>query len=376
MRRPVSILFTIPNFITAGSGQAMLNIVQRLDRRRFAPAVCVSRKGGRLDRVVEEMGIPFLEAPFTVPAQPYPGLLLRAWRASRLFRPHRFALWHSFHYSDDITEPLIARLSGARGWVYTKKNMNWGRRTWYVRTYLAQRVAVQNSDMMRDFFGRPSFRQKARSVPRGVDTERFRPVEADGACLRQELGIPPDAAVVGCVAHLVPVKGHPTLIQALASVDGAWLVVAGKPLDPDYTALLERMAREAGAAERVRFIGDVNEVPALLAQLDVVVLPTWAKWRMEGCPVALLEAMSCAKACVATDIPGSRDLIEHGRSGLLVPPEDPEALAAALRQLVASPELRRSLGENARARVLQHFTIEQEVTAHEALYSEILGLDR
>ena len=142
MSDPTPILFTIPNFITAGSGRAMLNIIERLDRDAFAPSICVLQKGGDLEREIERQGIPLLEHPFTVPARPYHTLLARALAAARPFRPHRFALWHSFHYLDDYTEPLIARLSGAKYWVYTKKNMNWGRRSWSLRSLLATRIAV------------------------------------------------------------------------------------------------------------------------------------------------------------------------------------------------------------------------------------------
>jgi glycosyltransferase involved in cell wall biosynthesis len=375
MRGKLNILFTIPNFITAGSGRAMLNIIERLDRTRFAPGVCVARKGGELDRVVEQLQIPFVEAPCTLPPKPYVTLPLRAWKAARVFRPHRFALWHSFHYSDDYTEPIIARMAGARAWVYTKKNMGWGSRAWRLRTRFATRIAVQNSDMMRDFFGNGSFRPKGRPIPRGVDSARFLPDTQPKLAIRSQYHITPDAVAVVCVAQLVPVKGHPTLLQALASVPGVHLLLAGAPLDQEYAAALQKQAAQLELNQRVHFLGGVKEVPALLAESDIFVLPTWAKWRMEGCPVALLEAMSCGRACIATNIPGSRDLIEHGRSGLIVPPEDSEALAGAIRQLVASPELRQQLGRAARQRVLDHFTIEKEVAAHEALYSEILGLN-
>src|SRR2546426_408567 len=80
MAAPSPILFTIPNFITAGSGRAMLNIIERLDRKRFAPGVCVSKKGGDLDTLVDRLGIPFLEADFTVPPRPYLTLVARAWK--------------------------------------------------------------------------------------------------------------------------------------------------------------------------------------------------------------------------------------------------------------------------------------------------------
>lgn len=390
MPAPHAILFTIPNFITAGSGRALLNLIARLDRTRFAPGVCVARKGGDLDREVEAMGIPFLETPFTVLPRPYITLLWRAWRASRAFTnvhpsvfrsqsspspcaPRRFRLWHSFHYADDYTEPLMARMAGAQAWVFTKKNMGWGSRAWSLRCHFATRIAAQNADMLRGFFGSNALRSKARPIPRGVDCSRFSPHAPPTLQVRAQRNIPANAVVITCVAQLVPVKGHPTLLQAMADLPEVHLLIAGSPLDSEYSAALRQQAAQLPSPDRIHFLGRVTEVPALLAESDIFALPTWAKWRMEGCPVALLEAMACGKACVATDIPGSHDLIEAGQNGFLVAPEDPPALAAALQLLAASPTLRQQFGAAARQRVLNHFTIEQEVASHEALYHDILG---
>lgn len=352
----------------------MLNIIERLDRSRFLPAVCVSKKGGDLDRVVDRLGIPFYELPTTISPRPYASLLRRARAAASAFDGDRFDIWHSFHYADDYTEPIVARMAGAGAWVFTKKNMGWGSRAWWLRSMLAARIGAQNSDMLRTFFARGPLRRKARPLPRGVVADRFSPETAPRLGLRSSLQISSSDLVVACVGHLVPVKGHPTLLRALADVPGVHLLVAGRPADKEYASSLERMVGELCLSGRVHFLGGVGDIAALHAEADVSVLPTWAKWRMEGCPVALLEAMSCGKACVATDIPGSRDLVEHERSGLLVPPEDPHALAAALRRLAASPEERAAFGAAARQRVLDRFTIEREVAAHEALYSEVLGL--
>lgn len=368
MSDPVSILFTIPNFITAGSGRAMLDIIERLDRRRFTPGVCVLQKGGMLDGFVERMGIPFLEVPFVVAARPLHSLLLRLGRASRPFRAYRFGLWHSFHYLDDYTEPIIARLAGARAWVYTKKNMSWNRRSWYLRTWLATGVAVQNTDMMRDFFGTGRFRRKRSLIPRGVDTGRYSPDVPKRLSLRQRLGVADRAIVVGCVARLMPLKAHPTLLSAVAGTPGVYLWLAGGPLDTEYAESLKHMVHRLDLESRVTFLGEVGDVPAFLAEVDIAVLPS----RREGCPVALLEAMASARACVATDVPGSRDIVQHGKDGLLVPAEDANALADAFRRLASQPDLRRGLGAAARARVLENFTIEREVKAHEAMYSALL----
>lgn len=375
MNQPIPILFTIPNFITAGSGQAMLNVIQRLDRALYAPAVCVLRKGGRLDAEVERLGIPLLEAPFCIPARPYSTLMLRAWQAAQFLGPYRFALWHSYHYSSDYTEPIIARLSGAKGWIYTKKNMGWGERAWQLRSLLASRIAAQNTDMLDQFFSPPHLRRKTRLLPRGVDTQLFHPDTSPKLGLRQKLGISDQARVIACVAHLVPVKGHPTLLQAFAQLHDEpqihlWL--AGKPMDAEYTHRLQAQAQALGIAERVHFLGDVIQVPALLAESDIFCLTTWARWRMEGCPVAMLEAMACAKACVGTNIPGIRDQIKHDHNGLLVPPEDANALAAALQSLLDDQALLQRLGQAARQTVEREYTIEIEAQRHSQLYAELL----
>lgn len=365
----IRILFTIPNFITAGSGKAMLQIVQRLDGRVFAPSVCVLRKGGALDRVVEEMGIPFLELPFTVPARPYWGLAARAWRAARPFRAYRFDLWHSFHYGDDYTEPMIAYAAGARAWVYTKKNMNWRGRAWKVRSWMAKGIAAQNTRMLAEFFSGPRFSSKTWLIPRGVDTEAFQPDCPPRLGLRQRLGTPPEVKVAAAVGHLLPVKGHDLLLEAVRGLDGVEVWLAGAPQDGSQVRKLEQMAREAGLAGRVRFLGNVSDVAALHAEVDLFVHPS----RQEGCPVALLEAMACGKACIATRVAGAEDVIEDGVSGLLVPPQDAEALRAAIERVIQDGEFRARLGAGARRRIEESYSIEREVAQHEEMYLRVLG---
>jgi glycosyltransferase involved in cell wall biosynthesis len=371
MNTPVPILFTIPNFITAGSGRAMLNIIQRLDRARFAPAVGVLKKGGKLDAEVERLGIPFLEAPFVIPAKPYASLLLRAWQAAQVFRLYRFELWHSFHYTEDYTEPLIAYLAGARAWVYTKKNMNWGTRAWWLRSFLARRIAAQNRDMLARFFSNWPLNRKTRLLPRGVDAEKFTPTVPARLGLRARLGIPHDAPLIACVAELLPVKGHPILLDALVHIPKAHLLLAGRPMDEAYAVSLEGKAGAPGLAGRAHFLGGVEDIPALLAESDLFVLPTLG--RGEGCPVALLEAMSSGKACIATDIPGSRDLIVHRKSGWLVPPEAPLAMTEAIHTLIRNKGMRSDLGQAARRRVEEYYILQREVEDHVRLYEELLG---
>ncbi len=369
----ISILYTMPNFVTAGSGGALANIVRRLPRDRFDVRIAVLKPGGRLFDELPGEGIPVDVCLFKDRARPYAGLPLRIRRAARRLRSlGRFDIVHSWHYGDDYTEPLIARAAGAKAWVYTKKNMNWNGRAWKIRSLLATRIVAQNRDMEERFFAGRIYRRRVVRIPRGVDTRRFAPDPSARAAVRDRFGIPPESFAVACVAQMVPVKGHDVLIEALSHLPESVIVLfAGGPLESDYGSSLKRRAEGANAAGRIRFLGYVRDVPDLLRAVDAAVLPTLEEGRMEGCPVALLEAMSCGLPCIATDIPGSRDIVADGENGRLIPPGEPDALAAALRELLDDPEEARRIGGAARRRVLDRFSIEREVDDHVRLYEEI-----
>ncbi len=350
----------------------MLNIIERLDRNRFSPAVCISQRGGELDKEVGRLGIPLIEADFTVLPKPYATLLSRIQNAAKVFRPYHFKLWHSFHYGDDYTEALIARFSGASAWIYTKKNMGWGGRAWKMRSLFASAIASQNSDMLNIFFSHWLYKRKAVFLPPGVNTEIFHPYVQPVLNLRSDFDINRNETIVTCVAELVPVKGHPYLLQAMAELPNAHLFLAGRPSDETYTQKLYQLVETLGISNRVHFLGKVEDIPALLAESDIFVLPTISKG--EGCPVALLEAMACGKACVATNVPGSRDLIQDQKTGLLAFPQDHENLSHALRTLIADSNLRIQLGQEAHRSIMNNHTIDHEVKKYETLYQKILKI--
>lgn len=373
MKQPIPILFTIPNFITAGSGRAMLNICARLDPSRFAPAVAVLQKGGTLDAEVEARGWPLYEIPFAFPARPRWKLPWRAWRASRRLPFRRYRIWHSFHYADDYTEAVVARLAGASAWIFTKKNMSWGGRAWRLRARLAARIVAQNQDMQTRYFDEPRLRKKTVLIPRGVDTERFHPGVEPRLDLRRRHGLAKDEPLFGMVGGLLALKGHDAAIRALVHLPRGTLLIAGSGVEGEPGRALAALVSELGLRGRVRFLGPVSDVPAFLAELDVFIHPTRSSG--EGCPVAVLEALASGRATVITDVPGSRDLVEDHVNGRVVPPDAPEALAEALRSLVAEPARRVELGDAARRRILVGYDVDREAAAHAALYEEVVQGD-
>ena len=142
MPEPWKILYTIPNFDTAGSGKALLNIANRLDRSRFAPHICCGHDRGIFFKEVIASGIPVYFHQTTLDMIPRLKGLISCIKLARYFRSLKVDLIHSFHYGPDYSEPLAARLAGIP-WVYTKKNMNWGGKSkngWKMRTALASYI--------------------------------------------------------------------------------------------------------------------------------------------------------------------------------------------------------------------------------------------
>jgi glycosyltransferase involved in cell wall biosynthesis len=189
-------------------------------------------------------------------------------------------------------------------------------------------------------------------------------VDAVAAPLARHEGEPPQILAVG---RLAAPKDPVTLVRALAEVDAPFTArIVGD--GPDRPAV-EAEIRAAGLAGAIELAGERRDVPQLLAGADVFVLST----QSEGAPLSILEAMAAGLPVVAAAVGGVPELIEHGGTGLLVPPADPAALAAALERLLRDAGLRRALGAAGRARVRARFDIVTLRDAHLALYARELA---
>jgi len=205
--------------------------------------------------------------------------------------------------------------------------------------------------------------RKLRVVYNGIDPGPFgRP--ADPALRAALAGSDPARPIVLAVARLSPQKGLDVLVDAAAQVpDAAFVVAGGGP----ERAVLEARARDRGVAARVTFLGPREDVPALLAACDVFVLPSL----FEGLPLSVLEAMAAERPVVASRIGGTGEAVVDGCTGRLVPPGDPAALAAAIRELLARPDLARRYAAAGRARLEERFTARRMVEKVSAEYEEL-----
>ena len=310
MPEPWKILYTIPNFDTAGSGKALLNIANRLDRSRFAPHICCGHDRGIFFKEVIASGIPVYFHQTTLDMIPRLKGLISCIKLARYFRSLKVDLIHSFHYGPDYSEPLAARLAGIP-WVYTKKNMSWGGKSkngWKLRTLLASNILAQNKDMMKIFF--PG-KKNVSLVPRGVDTEELLPRPKDRKLL-EKYRVRKDEKVILAVANLVPVKGIEILLDAFELLsekhNSIRLFIVGDK-ENDYGRKMEAKTIQSPCSARIHFTGKVQNVSDYYSIADVFVLPTLDEGRREGCPVSLLEAMASGLPVVASDIPGVKDIL-------------------------------------------------------------------
>jgi glycosyltransferase involved in cell wall biosynthesis len=205
-------------------------------------------------------------------------------------------------------------------------------------------------------------RSKIEVIYNAVDLERFDRPSVPGIRAELEAG---DRPIVLTCARLDPQKGHGALLDAAVALPGVVFALAG---DGPERPALEARARQLGLDERVHFLGFRDDIPDLLGTADVFLLPSL----YEGSSLAVLEAMAARRVVVSSDIGGTKELIENRRSGLLVPPGDAAAVAAALREVLSDEDLRVRLAARARERVEQEFTAGATAEATQRIYERLL----
>jgi glycosyltransferase involved in cell wall biosynthesis len=204
-------------------------------------------------------------------------------------------------------------------------------------------------------------------IPNGIPVAAFnRPANP---ALRNTLTGSVERPIILTLARLDKQKGHPYLLKAAAQVPEALFLLVG---DGPERASLENLAQQLGIAGRVLFLGYRQDIPDLLSICDMMVLPSL----YEGLPLSILEAMAAGKPVIATNIGGTNEAVIDGETGLLVPPADPPALAAAIRKLIGNPLLAGKLAAAGKAEVHREFSVETMIRKVTQAYDEILEATR
>jgi glycosyltransferase involved in cell wall biosynthesis len=364
---PTPIAFCITELDRGGAERALTRLALGLDRSRWQPRVyCLGPRGCFADEL--EAGGVTVECFGGRGMLSAPIVLIRLTRALRRFRP---AILQTFLFHANFLGRLAGRMarvprivSGIR---VAERRCRWHVSLDYWTNWLvdhnvcvSQGVADFASNVMR------LRRDKLSVIPNGVDYQRF--ATASSADLRS-LGIPDGSRVIISVARLDEQKGIAFLLEAAETVcqddPNAHFLIAG---DGPDRARLTAIAEQRGVTNNVHFVGNRDDVSNMLAASDLFVLPSL--W--EGMPNALLEAMAAGLPVIATDVEGSRELIESGVNGLLVPAASPVPLAAAIRSILGNVQFGATLARASQNTIEKRFTEESVVSAYDELYRSLL----
>jgi len=215
--------------------------------------------------------------------------------------------------------------------------------------------------------------RKITVIRNGIDPTPFGK-KATAGKLHQELGLPPGAPIVAVLSRLSPIKGLEYFLEAVRTVaakapEARFLIVGqAEPQDAEYRRTLETYADRLGLGRRLVFTGLRLDVPQVLDEVAVSVLPSLS----EGLSNVLLESMAAGVPVVATRVGGSPEAVEEGVTGFLVPPRDAAGLAGAISRVLEDRDLAARLGRAGRARVVERFSIQDVIRQTEQLYLTLL----
>lgn len=361
----------------------LLNQLEKLRAAGFDVAG-ISAPGAHVERL-RTAGVRFLGVPITRVFDPIADL--RALVALyRLLRRERFDIVHTHTPKGGLLGQYAALLARVPVRVHTihglyfPGSMRPERRwlyVWLERITLAfshLNFSQNPEDVPVAIAEKISRADRIEQIGNGISMPRFDPTAISDdrrRQLRAELGFTDATVVIGMVARLVAEKGYLEAFEAVRLLkprlpEARFLFIGGFEDKPD--AISKDALRERGIDDVARFLGHRDDVELLYPVMDIFMLPS----HREGLPRSVMEAAAMGKPCIVTDVRGCRQTVEHEVNGLIVPPRDPEALAAAIERLVRSPDERRRMGEASRAKAHREFDETTIIDAIIAAYRRLM----
>lgn len=371
------VLYIITGLGTGGAEAMLLKLLERLDRENYTPMVISLTTMGEIGPRIAALGIQVRALGMT-PGFPSPSSFLGLIRLIKQFKPD---IVHTWLYHADLLGGVAARLAGAPAIAWNLRNSNldrdktrWGTRLvvrvcaaishWVPKQILSCSEAARRVHVKLGYSAR-----KMVVIPNGFDLARFRSDAESRLIVRKELKLPDDAKLVGLIARYDPQKNHLGFVEAAVAIHMAMpevhFVLAGSGVDASNVAL-KSLIDAHGLADRMHLLGRRDDIPHLMAALDVLASSSYG----EAFPNVLGEAMASGVPCVVTDVGDSAEIV--GETGRVVQSGDMQGLAQHIVELLCLPtEEKRDLGFKARARVDASYEIGFVTRRYEAFYEQL-----
>jgi glycosyltransferase involved in cell wall biosynthesis len=386
----LKVLYLSHTSVVSGAERSLLDLLAALPDEISATVACPE---GRLAEAVRSLGLPVARVEGTAgslklhPWHTARGLVdigRTAWAVRRLATRHSADLIHANSVRAGLAAVFAARAGGPPVVVHVHDSLPPSPVSSLVLNQIGRHAAVVicNSRHTRDSFRRVHSAGSLRVVHAGVDVNRFDPRRVGSSNPRDRLGVEPSTFLLAVIAQITPWKGQDDAIRALGllkpSQPQARLLVVGSPKfvggatrydNRAYAETLLRLTESLDLVDDVVFLGERDDIPAILQAVDVLLVPSWE----EPFGLALLEAMAMQVPVVATNVGGPVEIVRDGEEGLLVSPRVPKAWAAAIENLIRDPERRAAMGRKAREHVAERFSVDRYVRGVLGAYEEALG---
>jgi glycosyltransferase involved in cell wall biosynthesis len=377
----LKIAFIITGLSAGGAEIMLLQILERLDSR-FSKNVISLTSLGEIGRKIQSLGIN-VEALGMTPRVPNPIALIKLMRIIRSLKPN---VVHTWMYHSDLIGGIAARLAGIRSIAWSLRHSNLApnlnkRSTLLVMQacaklspWIPQRIIACSETAQAAHIEAGYDANKISVIPNGFDLSRYKPDTDARNSVRAEFNLSQNAQLVGLIARYDPQKNHTGFLKAAAYIhrsrpDVHYLLV-GKGVDNGNRILREEIG-QAGLSSCVQLLGYREDIPRLMASLDVLASSSDG----EAFPNVLGEAMACGIPCAATDAGDSSYII--GDTGQLAHTGDMIGLAEAIMSLLSmGPENRELISMQARSRIYDNFEISKVVKRYEAIYDQLASLSR
>jgi glycosyltransferase involved in cell wall biosynthesis len=372
----IRLMNVVPTLLCGGTENHFMTLSRSLAPDQFDQRFACLRRWGPFVTELMQRQVPLVE--YRVKTFRSVNALVQQARLARYIRQHAIQIVHTYSFYGNVfavpparfAAPVVIASIRDRAPYLTGMQKRVQRHV----CRLADRVLVNAEAVKTWLVGDGYDPNNIVVIPNGVDLTKFtQPV--DRAEVRRSLGVPDDAPLVAVVSRLSRLKGIEDFLHAAAVVGArhtnARFAIVGEPSPIKNRAYLDelgQLANRLGIGDRVLFTGLRSDVPAVLQSVDVSVMPSLN----EALSNVLLESMAAGAPIVATEVGGTSEALTDGENGLLVQPNDPAAMAAAITRLLDHPELAQRLGHRAQATIEQRFSLARMVAATEHLYHDLL----
>lgn len=363
---PIKVVHIIPTLDQGGAEKQLCLLVANLDRAQFEPHVVVLTHSGPREKELLAHGVPVHHIGKRGKFDPF-----AYWRLKRQLVDLSPDVVHTWLFAANSYGRVAARAAKVPAIVAGERCVDPWKGWWQLaidRWLLkSTQAVVTNTSAITQFYAQQKFPvDRFVVIPNAVDVPTRARLTRDQVFER--LSIPPRDRLILAIGRLWPQKGYRDLIWAgeltRQAYDSVWFVIVG---DGPERARLQHYRDQTRTEEVIRFVGERTDANELLSGADLL----WNGSLYEGQSNTILEAMALGIPVIATDIPGTRDLVEHERTGYLYPVGDAAGLTRLTNRLLTTPDLATAMGSAARERVKDHFSIETMVQRHSELYKRL-----